>query len=133
MTRAMTFFDTLLFSETMRESGMNEKTAKALAEELKKINEANYASSKQDVKDEAIKTREEIQNKTLLSESRLEQKISKVENKISGLEHEMQQEFKLVRSEMKTSEQRIISEIKSATLIIVFGLGTIIALVQKFL
>ncbi len=117
MTRAMNFFDTLLFSETMRESGMNEKTAKALAEELKKINEANYASSKQDVKDEAIKTREEIQNKTLLSESRLEQKISKVENKISGLEHEMHQEFKLVRS-----------EIRNAVLATVISLGSIVAI-----
>ena len=92
----------------MRESGMNEKTAKALAEELKKINEANYASSKQEA-------REEIQHKTSGIESRLENKISNLEQK------------------MKTMEQRIISEIKSATLIIVFGLGTIIALVQKFL
>jgi hypothetical protein len=49
MTRTATFFDTLLFSQAMRDSGMSEKTANALAEEMKKLRENNDSATKGDI------------------------------------------------------------------------------------
>ena len=49
MTRTANFFDTLLFSQAMREAGMNEKTANALAEELKKFRENSETAPKGDI------------------------------------------------------------------------------------
>lgn len=42
-------FDTLLFSKAMKEAGMSEKTAEALAEELKKFREAGELATKGDI------------------------------------------------------------------------------------
>jgi ABC-type phosphate transport system auxiliary subunit len=106
MTKAMTFFDTLLFSETMRESGMNEKTAKALAEELKKFREENTEAAKEEV----------LVQKNIVSTD------------INSLRGEMHQEFKSVRNEMHQEFKLVRSEIRNAVLATVISLGSIVAI-----
>ena len=131
MTRTVNFFDTLLFSQAMREAGMNEKTANALAEELKKFREESV-----------IITQDEVSSKRAI-----------VTNDIDTLRNEMHQEFKLVRNEMsqefkavrtdlgkdiEITEQRLLKEIKSSMLatiitigsIVAFGVGVIIAVLK---
>ena len=49
MTKTAAIFDTLLFSQAMREAGMNEKTANTLAEELKKFREESGVATKGDI------------------------------------------------------------------------------------
>lgn len=49
MTTTTMSFDTLSFSQTMREAGMNEKTANTLAEELKKLKEDDNVATKGDI------------------------------------------------------------------------------------
>ena len=103
MTRTVTIFDTLLFAQAMKESGMNEKTANALAEELKKFREES-----------AVATKEEV----------LTQK-SFVEGDINSLRREMQNEFKLVHEEFKL----VRSEIKNVALTTIISMGSIMAVI----
>jgi hypothetical protein len=115
------FFDTLLFSQALRDSGMNEKTANVLAEEVRKIEEKREAATKEEV----VAQKNIVGGDIATLRNEMHQEFKLVRN-------EMQQEFKLVRSEMKTIEQGILKEIKNTMFITVVSLGTIIALIEKF-
>ena len=120
MTRTVTIFDTLLFAQAMKESGMNEKTANALAEELKKFREES-----------AVATKEEVLTQKNFVEGDINSLRNEMHQEFKSLRGEMTQEFKLVRAEMKGIEQGILKEIKHTIFITVVSLGGVIALIEK--
>ena len=109
----MPFFDTLLFADNMKASGMSEATAKTLAGELKKINETSNSTFSQETKTEILKAtaaaESRIEDKIFDSENRLEKKISQVETRISEVETKLDKRI----SEVETKLEKRISAVES--------------------
>jgi hypothetical protein len=101
--------DTFDFAQKLQQSGLNEKTSEAMAKEWKEIQV--HLVTKEELKKEI----EHIKKDRKKMEDRIMTRIDRVEERLSG-------EIKLIRSEIKIS-----------MLTTIISLGTIIALIQKFI